>query len=187
MDKPEGIVLGASHLASDGYEVQRTNNFEITISGIGEITGDMSHPDTITLAVESGFLPSEDNSVQALNYGNTHVKVAGTVTYTGGSLVVKDIISENEDIEAIIVAWRKAVYNPETDQIGLAFNYKKEGTIIQYAPDGSMERVWKLQGVWPKSVNYGTLDYGSGGSIKTIEVGIEYDKAMIEPRHQFTY
>lgn len=170
--------LGASHLASDGYEVQRTNNFEIVISGIGELTGNVNDTRTITLAIESGFLPSEESSSQELNYSNTLVKVAGTTTYSGGSLVVKDVISENEDIEAIIIAWRKAVYDPDTDKVGLAFNYKKDARVIQYAPDGTMTRTWKLLGVWPRSVNYGNLEYGSGGAIKTIEIGLEYDKAI---------
>lgn len=170
--------LGASHLASDGYEVQRTNNFEIVISGIGELTGNINDTRTITLAVESGFLPAEESSTQELNYSNTVVKVAGTTTYSGGSIVVKDIISANEDVEAIIIAWRKSVFDPDNDRVGLAFNYKKDARVIQYAPDGTMERTWKLMGVWPKSVNYGSLEYGSGGSIKTIEVSLEYDKAV---------
>ena len=175
--------MGASHLASDGYEVQRTNNFEIILSGLGEITGNASDTRTIKLAIESGFLPSEENTVQELNYFNTNIKVAGTATYSGGSIVVKDIISQGSDIESIIVAWRKAVYDPTpnsatTDRIGLAFNYKTDARVVQYAPDGSMERTWKLLGVWPSSVNYGNLEYGSGGSIKTIEIALQYDKAI---------
>jgi hypothetical protein len=170
--------LGASHLASDGYEVQRTNNFEVILSGIGEITGNVNDTRTITLSVNSFFLPSEESSSQELHYGNTLVKVAGTVNYSGGSLVVKDVISENEDVENIIIAWRKSVYDPSSDKVGLGYNYKKDARVIQYAPDGTIERTWKLLGVWPRAVNYGNLDYGSGGSIKQIEVQLEYDKAI---------
>lgn len=170
--------LGASHLASDGYEVQRTNNFEVVISGIGELTGNVNDTRTVTLSLESGFLPAEQSSDQELHYANTLVHVAGTTTYSGGSIVVKDIISEKEDMEQIIINWRKSVYDPDTDKVGLAFNYKKDARVIQYAPDGSMERTWKLIGVFPIAVNYGTLDYSSGGAIKTIEVTLSYDKAI---------
>ena len=170
--------LGASHLASDGFEVQRTNNFEIVLSGLGDLTGNIADTRTIKLAVDSGFLPSEESASQELNYSNMSIKVAGTTTYSGGSITVKDVISENSDVESIINAWRKTVYDPETDKVGLAFNYKRDARIIQYAPDGTMERTWKLQGVWPRSVNYGSLQYGTGGAIKTIEIGLEYDKAI---------
>lgn len=170
--------LGASHLCADGGDVQRTNNFEFILSGIGELTGNVNNTRTITLAVDGAFLPTEDNSVQELHYSNTAVKVAGTVTYGSGTLTLKDMITEGSDIESIITEWRKSVYDPETDKIGLAFNYKKDARVVQYAPDGSMERTWKLQGCWPSSVDYGQLQYGSGGSIKLISVGIQYDKAI---------
>lgn len=179
-EKGVGQVLGTTHLASDGYEVQRTNNFELTVAGLAEITGNMSDVDTLTLSVDSTSLPSEQSEVQQLNYSNRVSKVAGTTTYGSGSLVVKDVISEHEDVEAIIVAWRNAVFNPNTDQVGLAYNYKKDGRLKQYAPDGSLERTWILQGLWPSAVSYGDMQYGSGGAIKTISITLEYDTAVRE-------
>lgn len=170
--------LGASHLASDGYDVQRTNNFEFVISGLGSLTGNANDARSITLAVDGAFLPSEDSSVQELAYSNTSVKVAGTTTYGSGTLVLKDLISAGGDIEKILVKWRKAVYDPDTDKVGLAFNYKIDARIVQYAPDGTMERTWKLLGCFPSSVDYGQLQYGSGGAVKTVSVGIQYDKAI---------
>lgn len=169
------ITLGASHLTTETWELQRTNNFEISIAGLDSIAGAGSAR-LITLAVESGFLPSEQSNVENLNYGNTLVKVAGTVTYSNGQLVVKDAIQE--DIENIIRLWRKSVYDPDTDAVGLAFNYKKDARVIQYAPDGTMERTWKLLGVWPSAVDYGQLDYTSSGAKKTISITLEYDKAI---------
>lgn len=160
-------TLGASHLASENWEVQRQNNFEISIAGVGGRT--------LTLAVESGFLPAESNEVIELNFGNSKVKVAGIATYEDGTLTLKDAISQ--DIERIIVEWRKQVYDPETDRVGLAVNYKKQARVIQWAPDGTMERTWKIIGAWPSSVNYGTLDYTASDK-KLIEVTISYDKAI---------
>lgn len=160
-------TLGASHLASEGWEVQRQNNFEISIAGVGGRT--------LTLAVESGFLPAESNEIIELNYGNSKVKVAGIATFEDGTLTLKDAISQ--DIEGIVRDWRSQVYDPETDRVGLAVNYKKQGRVIQYAPDGSMERTWKIIGAWPSNVNYGTLDYTASDK-KTIELTITYDKAV---------
>lgn len=163
-------TLGASHLASTGFEVQRTNNFEIQIDNVTK-----SRP--LTLAVVSGFLPTESNEVISLNYGNTTITVAGKANVNGsGSLVIRDLVQE--DMEQVIDEWRKSVYNKETDGIGFAADYKKPAYVTQYAPDGTLLRVWILEGVWPSSVDYGQVSYDSPG-VKTINITLQYDKARI--------
>lgn len=167
--------LGASHLASAGYEVQRTNNFEIQIDNVIKVR-------PLILAVVSGFLPNESNEVISLNYGNTTITVAGKANANGsGSLVVRDFVQE--DIEQVIDEWRKTVYNKDTDAIGFAADYKKPAYVTQYAPDGTLLRVWNLEGVWPSAVDYGQVSYDSPG-IKTINITLQYDKATIS-REQY--
>lgn len=167
--------LGASHLASQGFEVQRTNNFEIQIDNVSKVR-------PLILAVVSGFLPNESNEVISLNYGNTTITVAGKANANGsGSLVVRDLVQE--DIEQIIDEWRKTVYNKETDAIGFAADYKKPAYVTQYAPDGTLLRVWNLEGVWPSAVDYGQVSYESPG-VKTINITLQYDKATIS-REQY--
>ena len=163
-------VLGASHLASEGWEVQRTNNFELTVSGVGETNR------LLTLSVDSAFLPDENNEEIQLHYGNTLIKVAGKYNVQSGTIAVKDIIQQ--DVERMIEEWRSTVFNKETDAVGLAFNYKKQGRIVQYAPDGTMERTWKLEGLWPQSVRYGDLSY-NGSQAKSIQLTLSYDKAVM--------
>lgn len=163
-------TLGASHLASTGFEVQRTNNFEIQIDGVSKVR-------PLILAVVSGFLPNESNEVISLNYGNSTVSVAGKANVNGsGSLVVRDFIEH--DIEKVIDDWRATVYNKETDGIGFAADYKKSAYVTQYAPDGSLLRVWTLEGVWPQAVDYGQVSYDSAG-VKTVNITLHYDKAKI--------
>lgn len=170
-------TLGASHLASAGFEVQRTNNFEIQIDNVSKVR-------PLILAVVSGFLPNESNEVIALNYGNTTVQVAGKANAHGnGSLVVRDLVQE--DMEKVIDDWRATVYNKDTDGIGFAADYKKPAYVTQYAPDGSLLRVWILEGVWPSAVDYGQVSYDSPG-VKTINVTLQYDKARISREHYNT-
>ena len=164
--------LGASHLASAGFEVQRTNNFEIQID-----MNDASKVRTLILSVVSGFLPNESNEVISLNYGNTQITVAGAARpNNSGSLVVRDLVQE--DVEKVIDDWRSTVYNKETDAIGFAADYKKHAYVTQYAPDGSLLRIWDLEGVWPSAVDYGQISYDSPG-VKTISITLQYDKANI--------
>lgn len=163
-------ILGASHLASEGWEIQRRNNFEISISGVGE------QERLLTLAVVSGPLPNESNGVIDVQYGNTTIKVAGTYTIQSGSLVVRDLIQK--DVEALIDAWRATVFNKETNAVGFAADYKKQARITQFAPDGSYERVWKVEGVWPSAVDYGQVSQ-TDNSLKEINITLEYDKAIL--------
>lgn len=169
--------LGASHLASQGFEVQRTNNFEIQIDNVTKVR-------PLILAVVSGFLPNESNEVISLNYGNTTITVAGKANANGsGSLVVRDLVQE--DIEQVIDEWRKTVYDKETDAIGFAADYKKPAYVTQYAPDGTLLRIWNLEGVWPSAVDYGQISYDSPG-VKTINITLQYDKATISREHYQT-
>lgn len=162
--------LGASHLASQGFEVQRSNNFEIQIDQV-------SKSRVLTLAVVGGFLPDESNEVIMLNYGNTQISVAGVAKPNGsGTLVVRDLVQQ--DVEQMVDQWRADVYDKDTDAIHFAFDYKKKAKVTQSAPDGTLLRVWDMEGVWPSAVSYGSLSYDSPG-VKTINITLQYDKARI--------
>ena len=170
-------TLGAAHLASQGYEVQRTNNFEIPIENVSKVR-------VLPLSVVSGFLPNESNEIISLNYGNTQITVAGAARpNNSGSLVVRDLVQQ--DVEQVIDERRKSVYDKETDAIGFAFDYKKPAKVTQYAPDGTLIRVWNLEGVWPSAVDYGQISYDSPGA-KTISITLQYDKAKIDRREYIT-
>lgn len=164
-------VLGASFLASPGWEIQRTHNFELTIAGVGDSER------LLTLSVVNCTLPNDSNEAITVNYGNSSVKVAGAYAVGGsGTLTVNDFIEK--DMEALIESWRSTVYNKATDAVGFASDYKKQGRITLYAPDGTIERTWIIEGLWPSAVDYGTLDYTSPG-LKQIAITFEYDKAII--------
>ncbi len=152
--------------ANKNYEVMRTNNFEVVIADVGG--------DTLTLAVESFPLPTTGNDPLELRYQNALIKVAGSKTLDDFELVVKDFIVA--DTEKIINDWQKKVYNPETGEIGWAADYKKNGTVYEYSPDGSVNRKWKLEGIWPNSVNYGDMDYNNADK-KIITATLSCDKA----------
>lgn len=160
----------AMHLAQQGfnmYDVQRSNNFEIVINGVGG--------QDLTFATESFPLPKVSNAAIELAYMNSKVKVAGQFALEDFELVVKDLI--DKDVEKIVNDWQKTVGNLETGKIGWAGDYKKSGTVYEYAPNGSFVRAWKLIGVWPNNVNYGDMDYNNSDK-KTISMTLSVDKAF---------
>ena len=163
------------------YEPQRQNHFELYIMlPIALTNGDPAKADQlakyITLAVESFSLPQIQVSNQDISYGNTKIHLAGGVTFSGAnSLTVIDYIGA--DIEGIMYSWQNLVYNPETGQMGWAYNYKTTATLVEYAGDGSCIASWILQGVWPGDINYGSTMSKGDASIKKITATIFYDVA----------
>lgn len=164
--------LGPMHLsANKNYEPQRTNNFQLEIYGLpGQGT------EQLMLAVNDYSLPTIATEPIDVGHGNSKVHYAGQAAFTGmESLQVIDYITT--DVEAMVRAWHVQVYNPETDQIGWAADYKKDGTLTEFAPDGSNLRIWQIKGMWPSSVNYGGTLSHDGAEVKKIEITITYDKA----------
>lgn len=170
--------LNASFMTYESkYEVQRTNNFRfvIDLSEITNATGSNSG-EIIELACSATGLPSTSNDPIEVDYGNSQVKVAGKATTDDIEVTVNDFIEP--DVEAILYAWRMKVYNPSTGKVGWAVNYKKQARIIQYGPNGEVQRGWIIDGVWPTTLSLGDLDYSSGDK-KQISMTLSVDTAYI--------
>ena len=168
--------LNASFMSTTSkYEVQRTNNFRVVFDDLDGIANGAS--DIIELACDTAGLPTTTNDPIELDYGNSNIKVAGKATVDDVSITVKDFIEP--DVELILWKWRMKVYNPATGKVGWAKNYKRTARIIQYGPNGEVTRGWKLEGVWPTSLDLGDLDYSSGDK-KQITMNLSVDTAYID-------
>ena len=164
--------LGPQHLAADlKWEPQRQTNFQLNIFGLpGQGT------EMVMLSLVNFSLPTVTNEVINIKHGNTDVKFAGTTQWQGSNqLTVIDYVTT--DISKMISDWRELVYRPSDDAIGWAANYKKQGEVVQVGPDGTFQRTWKYEGIWPNEVNYGELNHESTTDVNRIEIQIQYDRA----------
>ena len=164
--------LGPQHLAADlKWEPQRTSNFQVNIYGLpGQGT------EMIMLSLVNFSLPNIQNDPIPIKHGNTNVKFAGSTEWQGSDqLTVIDYITT--DLSQIISDWRKLVYDPETDAIGWAANYKKQGEVVEAGPDGTFYRTWKYEGIWPSAVNFGELNHEATTDVRRIEMTMQYDRA----------
>ncbi len=150
------------------FEPQRAHTWTITIFGL-------QGSRDLELALRTGFLPTDGSEEIEIPFMNSRVYVAGKKILDTGSITLVDYVDKN--IAGIIAAWRKMVFNPDTGAIGYARTYKKAATITLYAPDFSVERVWRLSGLWPANVNYGAIDYGTS-DVVNIELTMRYDNAV---------
>jgi len=148
------------------WEPQRTNHFEVVISGL---------PAELTLAVNTFSLPNVTTDPIEVPHGNSRKKFAGQAAF-GGADTLEVIDYVGLDTEAIVNDWKILVFNPETDQMGIANDYKKNATVTEFSPDHTQLRVWYLEGVWPSGVAFGDSLTQDGSDVKKITLSLAYDR-----------
>jgi hypothetical protein len=165
--------MTAEHLASSagGFEPQRRNHFQIEIYMPSNLEQEI-----LRMSIVSGFLPQEGNEAIEMSWMNESSWIAGRRTLEGGSIRCRDFL--DQATANVILKWRRLVYDPRTGALGYAMNYKREACIILTGPDGVMhERKWKLQGLWPTSVEHGNLEYNSN-EVLEMSVSLRFDRAI---------
>lgn len=176
------LQLGTYHMAqSNDFEPQRNNNFEVQITGLNSLTSvdkgraiAANASELITLSVATYSAPQINVSPIQVSYGNNKIKFAGLPEFPDSSIVLNDYIGIN--VEKILSAWQKLVYDPKTQVVGLASNYKKNAYLIEYAPDGTQARQWMLVGCWPSALQLGDFNQ-EGGSVRQVTITLTYDYA----------
>ena len=158
--------LGAKHLAGKTIgDLQRVNNFMVQIDGL---------PTNLMFMVQGMPLPSSENEVLSVKFGNSVIKLPGPASFSEGEITFRDSI--DLDTEQSLYDWRLMVYDPVTERIGKSTNFKKNAMITEYSPDGSVGRQWKMEGVWPSAFKPGEMN-NDGSEIKTMSLTLQYDRA----------
>ena len=177
------LQLGAYHMIDrNEWEPQRTNNFEIQfpgLSGLISIDQNLALPanasDLLTLSVKSVSYPSTNINKLQVFYGNNSINFAGKPEYGDVEIVVNDFIGIQT--ERILMAWSREVYDPKNETIGWASNYKRDGYLIEYSPDGTIARRTQLRGCFPGTVSPGGFD-NTGNDLREISVTFYCDVAI---------
>lgn len=169
--------LTSAHLAAQSgmFEPQRGNNALLRIYDLrGDISGAKGES-ILTLSLQSFPLPTVTVEPLETFWVNEKRKIPGMVTFEDMEVVYKDFVDVGT--AHVLKSWHEQVYNPYTGKIGLARNYKKEGMVELFAPDGSFSRYYSLQGVWPSTFNPGTIDMTSAEPV-VITMTLVIDKAF---------
>jgi hypothetical protein len=177
------LQLGAYHkIDRREWEPQRTNNFEIQfpgLSGLVTIDQQLALPenatDLLTLSVKSVDYPATNINALKVYYGNNSINFAGKPEYGDVQIVVNDFIGIQT--ERILMAWSRLVYDPKRETVGWANEYKRDGYLIELAPDGTVERRTQLRGCFPGTVSPGGFD-NTGNDIREITVTFYCDVAI---------
>lgn len=175
---------GTGHMVRDeSWEPQRINNFEVVIEGLDTLrlagTNDDinlgSMAERIMLSVDSFSAPTIEIAQITTHYANNSIKWAGKPDFPNSSLVINDYIGQR--VETLLAAWFQAAYNFQNETIGLAKHYKKTAYLIEYAPDGSESRVWRLEGCWLASFQLGDWNQ-QGNEQRKLNATLVYDRVI---------
>lgn len=181
----QALKLGTSFMyGNDGWEPQRTNNFELLVENLDSITmanGEIFKPangrERITLSVASFTAPQLEISQITTHYANNSVKWAGKPDFPNSSIVVNDYIGVQ--IEEILSAWFRAAYDFRSEKIGYATDYKKTAYLVEYSPKGDNPRIWRLEGCWLANFNLGEWSQ-EGNQQRQINATFVYDRIYPE-------
>jgi len=168
--------VSADHIAGTAdlrFEPQRKNNFTVRFT-LPDGLISVDRESMVAMSVKAMPFPQETSDILPLAFGNEERKVAGITKFTEEQLTVHDYVAG--ETAAVFRDWRRKVYDPVTGVIGYAYQYKTEGDLLFFGPDGEQRRLWTLQGMWPRRVKYGAGEMGSSASANEIEIEFAIDK-----------
>lgn len=165
------------------YEKNAVQKDDDTILAAGKNAATVTDADYITgisdivrLSVSEAFVPHFDLGVIEIKRGNSTMKFAGSPTFSDGQLKCNDYVGART--KDALLAWQRMAYDVVNDVVELAGNYKRNCTLVEYAPDYSrIIRQWNLIGCWVKSLSEGSFSHESNDK-RSIDVTIVYDRAI---------
>lgn len=188
----EKINSSTYHISADpsNYEVARSNYFMFIVEGLGDLvyadyafdraaaTDDdkiKNGQEVLKLSVNKASVPNFTINPIEIRRGNSVVKYAGNPTFDAGSLECQDFVGLGT--KDVLQAWRALAYDVINDKGGLAKDYKKNCTLVEYDQSHEQLRYWELVGCWISGIQESEFDVSADGDRK-ISVTLQYDRAI---------
>ena len=149
-------------LGENGWVPLLQQNFEVRVYNM-----DGSQPtefsNLLTLSTDEVGAIQEQQDVITVHYGNGIIKFPNKVDFADVDWTLNCYCSPNslENLRA----WRKLVFDPKTEKMGLPSQYMKLGFFIKYDGQGNVRDVIKCPGIWIKDLDNGSMNQ-SGDLVK---------------------
>lgn len=154
------LAMGTNHMFGvDSYVPLMQQNFEIRIYGMN---GDAptENANLLTLSTSEIGEVSEDQDVITVHYGNGIIKFPNKVSFNDVDWTLNCYCEPN--VHEALRDWRKTVYNPETEKMGLPSEYMRTVYFIRYDGKGNARDVIKCPGCWIKGLGNGSMNQEGG-------------------------
>jgi len=171
------VAISAAHIAAAGgaFEPQRQSNFMLHLEAPG---GGGGNRNALQLSLQAFPFPKYEIAVGITRYMNEERKWASNATFQNLQATFKDYV--DTATASILASWSRLVFNPDTGAIGLASEYKSQGFVQLFAPNGTGIRSWKLIGVWPSNFNFGEGNMEGQATQNLIQVTFAIDQMVPE-------
>lgn len=161
-------------LGIDNYVPLMTNNFEIRIYNMDGTTP-AEFSDLLTLSTDEVGQISESEDAITVHYGNGIIKFPGKVDYGEVNWTLNCYCEPN--VLESLRAWRKLVYDPTTEKMGLPSQYMRQVFFIKYDGQGNPRDVIRAPGTWISDLENGDMQQGGGDLVK-VRVTLVISKAI---------
>ena len=176
------LQMGTNHMFGQDSRVPlTTNNFEIRIYNM-DGSSPTENADLLTLSTAEIGDIAEDQDVITVHYGNGVIKFPSKVSFNDVDWTLNCYCEPN--IADELRAWKKQVFDPDTEKMGLPSEYMRTVYFIRYDGQGNTRDVIKCPGVWIRALNNGGGNQ-EGGSLVQLKVTLVISKAIYLTRDQF--
>lgn len=172
------LHMGTGHmLGVDNYVPLTTNNFEIRIYNM-DGTAPAEFSDLLTLATDKvGEIQEEQDSI-TVHYGNGVIKFPSKVTFSDVQWTLNCYCEPN--VLDALRSWRKQIYDPDTEKMGLPSEYMRQVYFIKYDGQGNIRDMIRCPGTWISGLSNGEMDQ-AGGSVVQVSVSFVISRAIYVP------
>lgn len=161
------LHMGTNHmLGVDTFVPLTTNNFEVRIYNM-DGSSPTEFSDLLTLSTDEVGEISEEQGDIVVHYGNGIIRFPDKVTFSSVNWTLNCYCDPNV-LEALR-AWRKQVYDSDTERMGLPSEYMKQVFFVKYDGQGNVRDVIRCPGTWIGALNNGAMSQ-TGGSIVKVSV-----------------
>lgn len=173
MFKP--LKMGTNHmLGVDSWVPITNNNFEIRIYNMdGSSPAEFS--DMLTLTTDSVADIQENQENIVVHYGNGVIKFPAKVSFADVTWTL-NCFCEPPVLESLR-EWRRQVFDPDTERMGLPSEYMRQVYFIRYDGQGNARDVIRCPGTWISGLNNGGGQQ-SGGELVKVSVQLVISKAI---------
>ena len=120
--------------------------------------------DLLTLSTdEVGNIVEEQDSI-VVHYGNGVIKFPSKVTFADVDWTLNCYCTPN--VLESLREWRRMVYDPQTEKMGLPTEYMRQVYFIRYDGQGNVRDVIKCPGTWIGALDNGSMNQQGGEIVK---------------------
>ena len=176
MFKP--VHMGTNHmLGIDNYTPLTTNNFEVRVYNIGSDAdaAPTEFDELLTLSTDEVGSVKEEQDTITVHYGNGVIKFPakvdyGTIEWTLNCYCEPNVLTKLRE-------WRRQVYDPQTERMGLPSEYMKIVYFIRYDGQGGVRDIIRCPGTWIGALDNGAMNQ-QGGDVVKVSVPFVISKAI---------